>query len=127
MTDTATVEAELASFVGQVAVTEFRAARECYHDELLTFARTLPILDDIRLQSITESAIFSSALMSGFRGNHNHVHFKATACFHECQRRHRVGGHRDDCAHDIYTRAHDAVMMSQGYEVRTHEPCTCQR
>lgn len=113
----------LTALVGLVAAREFRAADECYYAELEEYAFNLPTLTDKRLYEITSAAIYISALVNSFRGNWEHEHFKASACFHESQRRHKLAGHSDTCSDDIYTRAYDAVMKSQGHTPNAHPPC----
>lgn len=115
----------LTALVGAVAAMEFRAARDYYRAEMEEYATSLPTLTDRELRDKTIRAIHASALMQAFRGNWEHEHFKASACFHESQRRHRLAGHSDSCSNDIYTRAYDAVMRDQGHTPTDHPPCEC--
>lgn len=118
---------ELTALVGSVAAIEFRNAKEWHRAEMTDYARTLPTLTDYDLFDRTESAIFGSALAMRFaRGNWEHEHFKASACFYESTRRSKLAGHRDNCTDTIYSHAYDAVMRSFGLAPYASSPCTCE-
>jgi len=126
MAETST-EIDLVSLVGPVAATEFEASEDCYKPGLLEWAGKLRDLDDAEFEAETSSAIYDSALVNSFRGNWNHEHFKATACFHEAQRRHVAAGHSEDCRGEtIYGRAHSRLMRDHGYTPAAAGECRCE-
>lgn len=115
----------IADIVGPVAAQEFDNAKDTYKPGLLDWARKLRDLSDDEFHQECVSAIYDSALGSNFRGNWEHEHFKASACFHESERRHHeVAGHSKDCRGDtLYAKAHRQLMREHHYE--THPPADC--
>lgn len=118
---------ELLELAGIVGYREFENSPEYTKEELRAKLRTLRTLDDKAFICETESAIYSSALVSGFRGNWNHDHCYATACYHESERRKIAAGHLEDCrAQTLYSTAYGNVMRRQGLGVRDDYPsCEC--
>lgn len=117
---------DIADMVGPVAVREFNAAADHYKPNLITWARNLATLDDNQFMDEAASAIYDSALTSSFRGNWEHEHFKATACFAEANRRHRSAGHDQGCQGEtLYGRAHARVMEDNGHKPGRPGACTC--
>lgn len=121
----ALTDEELTALVGSVAAIEFRNAREWHREEMTEYARTLPNLTVRDLFDASRSAIHGSALALSLKGNWEHVHFRASACFYESERRNKLSGHRPYCTATIYARAHDAVMVSNGHAPSSFSPCTC--
>lgn len=125
---TAITSASIAHIVGPVAVTEFDNAKDTYKEGLHAWALTLPNLSDEDFARECYRSIYDSALVNGFRGNWDHDHFKATACYHESERRHHdVAGHAKDCHGDTaYSRAHRQLMREHQYGTRPPTDCTCR-
>jgi len=116
----------IADTFGPVAAQEFNGAKDTYKADLVTWARDLPDLSDDAFARECAHAIFDSAQASRFRGNWEHEHFKATACFREARRRHVAAGHSDDCRGDTaYGFAHARVMKANGYTPSPPASCTC--
>jgi len=68
-------------------------------------------------------------LMQRFRGNYQHIHFRASACFFECLRRGSAEHPSESCParSNRYQKAYNGVALDQGYGSMT-EPlgsCTC--
>jgi hypothetical protein len=112
--------------VGEVAFGEFQNASETYHDKLRAYAERLPTLTDDELGQECESAIYDRALVNSFRGNWEHEHFKASACFSEAECRAMASGHVRYCpSPTIYGRAHARVMRQHGHTPSPEGTCTC--
>lgn len=119
--------AELEPIVGQVALRELESAKPIYTDSLITWARLLHTISDPALIAECESTIYDSALAQSFRGNWEHAHFKASACYTEARRRHIASGHTDECRGDtLYSKGYGRVMRSEGHAVRPAVSCTCK-
>ncbi len=117
---------DLRDILGPVGFGEYEAAADWAKPKLREWAAKLGDLSDDDFLGEAASAIHGSALMQSFRGNYEHEHCKATACYKEAQRRHLAAGHSDDCHGDtIYSRAHASVMRSQGHTPREARDCTC--
>jgi hypothetical protein len=118
---------EIVDIVGPVAAREFEAAAGRYKPGLIEWARALPGLPDDEFEQVCGSAIYDSALVSRFRGNWEHEHFKASACAHEARRRHVAAGHDEDCRGEtIYGGAHARIMRENGYRPTEPGACRCQ-
>lgn len=119
---------EIADLVGPVAAQEFDNANDHYKPGLLDWARKLQQLSDEDFYKECVRSIYDSALGARFRGNWEHEHFKASACYHESERRHHeVNGHAKDCHGDtLYSRAHRQLMREHQYETRPPTDCTCR-
>lgn len=116
----------IADIVGPVAVTEFNNAADHYKPRLIVWARELPTLTDEQFLSECTRAIYDSALVGRFRGNWEHEHFKATACYYDAKRRHTGAGHSSDCrGGTLYSQGHAAAMRSAGHAPLTVAACTC--
>ncbi|MFF5261442.1 hypothetical protein ACFY4C_21065 [Actinomadura viridis] len=119
---------ELAEIVGPVAAREFDNAKEIYKADLNSWAQKLADLTDGQFLGECSSAIYNSALVSQFRGNWEHEHFKASACFHEAQRRHVAAGHSAEChGNTLYSEAHAKVMRESGYQPTPAADCNCTK
>lgn len=117
----------LIDLVGTVAAREYENARETYRPELLAYAERLATLDDREFVSVAASAIHGSALVNSWRGNWEHEHFKASACYFESERRTQVR-HAEGCTvSTLYERAYNQTVRSQGHHAMAsdHRPCTC--
>ncbi len=126
MNATTELPADVAAIVGPVAAHEFANASDHYKPGLIDWARNLPTLSDDEFTNLTASAIYDSALVSRFRGNWDHDHFKASACYTEAKRRHVAAGHDKDCRGATwYSLAHDRVMREQGHRPSPPSPCNC--
>lgn len=111
---------------GPIVRQEFDRADEWYQPGIVKWLGTLTELTDAELQAQSEYWIYESASVNRFRGNWDHIHVKATACFNEAERRLVQAGHGKDChAPSIYSRAHAAVMRSQRHEPSPEGTCTC--
>lgn len=120
------LQAELEALIGQVALQELEAAKPIYTESLIAWARTLSSLTDDELVNECESTIFESALAQSFRGNWEHAHCKASACYTEARRRHVATGHSEDCRGDtLYSRGYRRVVISQGHTPPSFVACTC--
>lgn len=114
--------------IGPVAYREFENAADAHRPALVEWILTLPRLDDDQFRDEAAMAIHGSALVNSFRGNWDHEHCKASACFHESNRRHVAAGHTEDCGGDtIYDAAFRNVWCSQGHRASAYppKPCTC--
>lgn len=116
----------LAALVGLVAAGEYDAAKDVYKPRLLEWARSLAAMDDGEFARETRSAIYESALCSRFGSGWDHEHFKASACYHESERRHHAAGHSEDCRGEtIYSRAHSRLMREHGHTPTEPGQCRC--
>lgn len=117
---------ELLALTGIVAYREFESAPEWSKEELRAKLIALTTLTDEEFIEAAERAIYESALMSRFRGNWNHDHCYATACYHQSELRKVAVGHAEDCrAPTLYSLAYDNVTSRHGMGVRDHSPCAC--
>lgn len=124
MTDT------VEEIAGPVAYREFGNAADAHRPALERWLLALPNLDDEEFRAEAASAIHGSALVSSFRGNWEHEHCKASAAYHEAERRHVAAGHAEDCGGDtIYDLAFGDAWRSQGHDPDQYPPkdCTCGR
>lgn len=122
MTDSSAI----ADIVGPVAIGEFDNAKDHYKPDLIDWALKLPSLTDDRFLDACARAVYEAALVSRFRGNWDHEHFKASACFHEAKRRHTAAGHSSDCrASTLYGQGHARAMREAGHTPPTLTGCTC--
>lgn len=118
----------IADIVGPVAVNEFNSASNHYKPGLIKWATALPSLSDEQFLRECTRAIYDSALVGKFRGNWEHEHFKASACFTDAKRRHRAAGHSADCkASTLYGQAHARAMREAGHTPPALTGCTCGR
>jgi hypothetical protein len=119
---------DLRDILGPVGIGEYEASEDWAKPKLREWAAKLGDLSDDDFRSEAASAIHSSALVSRFRGNYEHEHCKATACYKEGQRRHVRDGHDEDCrGATLYSLAHADAMRSQGHRPSDPSPCTCGR
>lgn len=117
---------ELLELTGIVGYGEFESAPEHAKEDLRRKLVALTQLDDEDFVEEAGSAIYNSALVSRFRGNWNHDHCYATACYHQSELRKAAAGHLDDCrARTLYSRAYDEVTRQHGMLVRDYPPCEC--
>ncbi|MEV4672801.1 hypothetical protein AB0K34_14185 [Actinomadura sp. NPDC049382] len=120
--------ASIVDIVGPVAIGEFDNAKDHYKPGLIEWASKLPTLSDQAFLTECTRAIYESALVSRFRGNWEHEHFKASACYTDAKRRHAAAGHSPECnASTLYGRAHALAMRSAGHTPRPLTGCTCGR
>lgn len=113
---------------GPIVRQEFEAADERYRLEILEWLATLAPMSDEELQAEAEYRIYDSASSQRFRGNWEHIHVKATACYDESVRRLLAQGHGRFCsAPSVYGRAYNAVMRSHGYAERPEGKCNCEQ
>lgn len=118
----------IADIVGPVAVSEFDNAKDHYKPGLIDWARKLQTLNDEQFLTEATRAIYESALVGRFRGNWEHEHFKATACYYAAKRRHAAAGHSSDCnASTLYGQAHARAMREAGHTPPPLIGCTCGR
>lgn len=114
---------------GPTARREFEGARESEQPGLWTWAfETLPGMFDSVFVTVASRAIYDSANMGRFRGNFEDVHFKATACYRESERRQRLAHPDEDCrATSLYERAYNITVRDAGHSHMAAEvrPCTC--
>jgi hypothetical protein len=117
---------QLQEILGPVGWGEYEASEDWAQPKIRAWAETLANLSDDDFRAEAASAIHGSALMQSFRGNYEHEHCKATACFKEAQRRHISAGHTKYCrGTTIYSQAHNDVRRSQGYRPADPSDCTC--
>jgi hypothetical protein len=115
-----------ATAFGPVAESEFEHAADCHKEELTNWLAKLPTESDEDFFWAAASAIASSALAEGFRGNWEHEHCKVTAAYNESKRRHLAAGHADDCTGDtIYSRAFAQAWREQGHSPSAYPPRAC--
>ncbi len=127
MNGTIGLPADVAAIVGPVAEREFANAADHYKPGLIDWARRLHLLPDEAFLDAAATAIYDSALVSSYRGNWEHDHFKATACYTEAKRRHVAGGHDEDCRGEtLYSQAHARVMRASGHQPGEPGVCTCR-
>lgn len=114
--------------IGQVAFREYDGSPDWAKPTLLAWCVNLPNLTDDVLRSEATRAIHDSALVQRFKGNWEHDHCRASAAYHESQRRHHVAGHASDCRGDtIYSAAYRDAVRGAGHTslTRALQPCTC--
>jgi hypothetical protein len=118
---------ELLALTGIVAYREFESAPEYSKERLRARLVELTTLSDEEFVRACESAIYDSALMQRFRGNHEDVHCLATVCYYQSElRKTLLHGHEVECnAETLYTRAYDAVISRHGMNPGEHPPCEC--
>lgn len=117
---------ELLALTGIVGYREFESAPAYAKEDLRRKLEALTQLDDEDFVNEAKSAIYDSALVSRFRGNWNHDHCYATACYHQSELRKVTAGHLKDCrARTLYARAYDEVTRQHGMQVRDYPPCAC--
>lgn len=122
------VVAEITELAGEVTLREFQAADDYEHAELLEYYRMVRTLDDNELRGECGSTIHGSALVESFRGNWNGTHSKASACYHEAQRRLVDAGHSPWCQDSIYTDGYRDAVLGQGHTslaAQHRRRCTC--
>jgi hypothetical protein len=128
MPTTIEIPTDVAAIVGPVAVREFDNADDHYKPGLIDWARNLVGLTDDEFADVAARAIYNSALVGSFRGNWEHDHFKATACFTEANRRHVAAGHAEDCRGDtLYGMAYARVLRENGHTPSEPGVCTCRQ
>lgn len=117
---------EVIARLGVVCVREFDHALPRYQPDMVSYAASLPAMTDQELMVAAEDAIYTSALVTRFKGNWEHDHFKASACYSESERRAHAAGH-DGCArHSIYDRAYRrAFETGTGQRPGPVPACTC--
>lgn len=118
----------IAAIIGPTAYMEYENTAEAHLPALTAWILNLPYLDDEAFLGEAGMAIHGSALVNSFRGNWNHEHCKASAAYHESQRRHLAVGHAEDCHGDtIYDVAFAQVWRGQGHDPDAYppKPCTC--
>lgn len=117
---------ELLELTGIVGYHEFESAPEYAQAKLRERLVALTELDDDDFVSEARVAIYNSALVNRFRGNWNHDHCYATACYHQSELRRLAAGHLENCrAQTLYTRAYDEVTRQHGMQIREYPPCEC--
>lgn len=127
MAEQLTTGIDLVALVGAVAAGEYEAAKDFYKPGLLEWAGKMRSLSDAEFLTDAKCAIFDSASCNRFRGNWEHEHFKATACWFEAKRRHIAAGHDEDCRGEtLYSRAHASVMRDHGYAPTEPGECCCE-
>lgn len=88
----------------------------------------LPVKFDDEFVRTASSAIYDSANMANYPGFEN-LHFKATVCYRESERRHALAHPDEDCrATSLYQRAFNMAVRDAGHSHMASEivPCTCQ-
>jgi hypothetical protein len=117
---------QLIDLLGVVGISEYKAAPEWSLPKLDAWIARLRDLSDGEFYDVAQSAIYESALCNRFRGNYEHVHCMATACYHESERRHQLAGHSKDChGPTLYHRAHSDLMRDHGYTPSPDGVCVC--
>ena len=117
---------ELLDLTGIVAYREFQNSPECTKEKLRARLHELTTLSDEEFTLACESAIYDSALMQQFRGNHEDVHCLATACYYQSELRKVVTGHDVSCnAPTLYSIAYDVVISRHGMTPNEHLACEC--
>lgn len=117
---------ELLALTGRVAYREFENAPKYSKEKLRTRLVELTTLSNKEFVRACESAIYDSALMQRFRGNHEDIHCVATACYHQSELRRVAAGHDVDCrAPTLYSTAYDAVISRHGMTPQECVPCAC--
>lgn len=111
--------------VGSVAACEYANSPESAKPKLRAWIERLADLSDDALFGEAGMAIHSSALTNSWRGNWNHEHCKASACYHESKRRLARDGHTERCGPSIYSRAYADVARGQGYDWPDRSTCRC--
>jgi hypothetical protein len=127
MAEQTATEIDLVDLVGVVAAGEYEAAKDIYKPRLLLWTQKLSTLDDVEFARETSRAIYESATVARFGSGWDHEHFKASACFHEAERRHVAAGHDEDCRGEtIYSREHARLMREHGYAPTEPGQCRCE-
>lgn len=104
------------------------ASPEWAREKTEAWLRRLPELSDAELTDVSMSAIHESAFWISRNGNHEHEHAKASACYHESERRKVAAGHAPECRpRTIYSLAHARVMRESGYTPSPIGKCSCGR
>lgn len=116
---------EIMNLAGPVGLSEFESARESTRPKMLAFVRSLASMDDRQFQVTAESAIAGSCVMASYRGNAEHIHFEATAAYHQSVRRHVGAGHDERCRASLYNRAYVRIGRRNGYLVGPTN-CNCE-
>lgn len=120
------VDAAVEARWGPVVAREFTSAEPGDRAGVLEFLDRLPDLDTREFLDQAEHAIYTSSLMSGFRGNWQHEHAKASACYTESCRRAEAAGRNPSCdRHALYSQAYRRVSISQGYGPGPRSECSC--
>lgn len=118
---------QLIDLIGVVGIGEYKGAAEWALPKLDAWIGGLRDLTDEEFGTECQAAIYESALCNRFRGNYEHIHCMATACFHESRRRHMAAGHDRDCnGPSLYSRAHATVMRDHGYTPTADGTCDCE-
>jgi hypothetical protein len=119
-------DAVLLDFAGPVGAGEFAAARETTKPNLWLWITGIRDLSDSVLFEESQLGIYESALVARSRMNCEDIHCRATTCYYESKRRHRLT-HAEDCeGSPIYARAHAQAMRDRGYEPSSPvRACTC--
>lgn len=117
----------LESLVGPVARREFEGAPDYAKSELYEWCIKLRLLDDRNLYHVAKHSIYESALVNRFHFNFEHIHCRATACYHEAERRLKLEDHDEECRPSgIYGRAHHDTMIDCHLDpIREVHTCTC--
>lgn len=117
---------ELLDLTGRVAYREFENAPDWSKEELRARLVELTQLTDDEFVRAAKSAIYDSALMQRFHGNHENTHCLATACYYQSELRKMVAGHDVDCqAETLYSRAYNTIISQHGMERLEHPMCEC--
>lgn len=117
---------DLLEIIGSVALREFEASPAWAREETEAWLRQLPELSDAELLDASMALIHESAFWNSRSGNHEHVHAKCSATYHEAERRKVAEGHAEDCrARTIYSVAHARVMREAGYTPSPLGACSC--
>jgi hypothetical protein len=119
--------ADVEAIIGLVGVREFENAPEYAKTALADWIRRLQGLSDDDLAQESRHWIYESALVASSSRNFDHIHCKATACFHESRRRLMAAGHDRRClGTSIYSRAHAEVMRNEGHTPSPAGVCECE-
>jgi hypothetical protein len=117
---------EAIATLGPVCVREYDNALPRYRPDLVNYASALSKMTDQELMVAAEDAIYTSALVSRFKGNWEHDHFKASACYSESERRAAASGRQGCVRHSIYDRAYRRAFESgTGQKPGQMPGCTC--
>lgn len=112
--------------LGPVCVREYDHALPRYQPDMVSYAASLSAMADQELLVAAEDAIYTSALVSRLKGNWEHDHFKASACYSESERRAAAAGRQGCARHSIYDRAYRrAFETGTGQRPGPVPVCTC--
>lgn len=126
MNDDEYTDKELLALTGRVGYHEFENSPDWSKEKLRARLVELTQLTDDEFIRVAKWAIYDSAHMSRFRGNHENTHCLATACYYQSELRKTAAGHVEDCrAETLYSRAYDIVISQHGMEPREHPACEC--